>query len=48
MSFKHELQTAKATARQWSRDVLRFAVCGLRSALAHEIPDAKVISLVSK
>ena len=29
MRFKRGLQTANVTARPWSHDILRFAVCGL-------------------
>ena len=31
------VQTANVTTRPWSRDILRFAVCGF----SHEKPDAK-------
>ena len=30
LRFKRELQSANVTVRRWSRDILRFAVCGLQ------------------
>ena len=41
LPFKRELQTANATTRPWSRDILRFSVC-------HEKPDVMGLQCFAK